>query len=122
MIRACRAMKNLDPETGQPLPAAVTPHQTDFDPLSPPAAPGSATSAAAARSVADRVESDAVRILDWLRRAGGATNEQVSEATGIFYPTCCARMNGLWKAGKVRKSNRTRMTTRLREATVWEPT
>lgn len=81
----------------------------------------SATSKAAAKSVAPTKETVRDKILKYIRSRGtdGATIEEIANATGIRIQTVCARRNELDFMGDVYDSGVRRTTSSGRYATVW---
>lgn len=78
---------------------------------------GSGTSAAAAHST--NATRDKGRVLDYIRRAGGATDDEVERALGMAHQTASARRRDLVLAGLVTESGHFRQTCRGCTATVW---
>lgn len=78
---------------------------------------GSGTSAAAAHVT--NATRDKGRVLDYIRRAGGATDDEVERAIGMAHQTASARRRDLVLAGLVTESGHYRQTCRGCTATVW---
>jgi len=78
---------------------------------------GSGTSAAAAH--ATNATRDKGRVLDHIRRVGGATDDEVERALGMAHQTASARRRDLVLAGLVTESGHYRETCRGCTATVW---
>lgn len=92
-----------------------------FDHLNPGSAPGSDTSAAAAKTMKPRASRLRESVLEFLRRRGslGATDEEIAEHLNMRYQTAAPRRWELWKAGLVLKSTQRRLTTSGCSAAVW---
>jgi hypothetical protein len=92
----------------------------DLDPV-PPAASHKPTSVAAAAKIAgDPARRQRALILDWLRREGGLgmTRQEIEHATFLPGDSVRPRVLELIEAGLVRETDRTRKTTKGRDAAV----
>ena len=88
--------------------------------IEPPSVRGSATSAAAAASVAGVTGPLRVQCYTVIHDAGrdGLTRDEVEVATGLKHQTATARVRELVKMGAVRETQRTRLTRSNRSAVV----
>lgn len=82
---------------------ALSPWLFRDDYPAPPAAPGSATSQAAAKDVAPRAGTQRSEVLAAIRSAGarGYTRHEISGVTGLSLQSVCARCNKLIEDGLV---------------------
>jgi hypothetical protein len=86
-----------------------------------PYVPESDTSRAAAEAKAPTAETDAARVLDFIRSRGahGATDDEAETALGMLHQNASARRRGLFLRGLVVDSGARRNTRSGRKATVW---
>jgi hypothetical protein len=77
------------------------------------------TSLAAYDSVRD-IESWTTRVRDYIKKAGGATADEVAAHFNVGHNTTSPRITLLIKRGLVRDSGTRRLTRASREAVVWE--
>lgn len=79
------------------------------------------TSREAALRIAPAVTNLRDQVMAFIERCGfdGATDEEISDATGMFLYTAAPRRNELVQMGRVVKSGRTRVTSRGGRAKVW---
>jgi hypothetical protein len=95
---------------------------TLFDELDrPPAQQHSPTSVAAADAIAPLTATLRRRVYEAIKAAGadGLTDEEGAEKVGISGNTYRPRRRELEQAGRIRDSERTRMTRSNRKAVVW---
>lgn len=99
--------------------AKMVPVQSEPRPLAPFAA-GSPTSHAAALAIEPHMGADAERVLRCIRSGGehGRTCQEVERLLDMPHETASARVNGLVKAGRVVRTERTRPTESGRGASV----
>jgi len=90
-------------------------------PYGVPFVSGSGTSEAAAVSMFEKAQTDALRVFRFVqsRGPGGATDYEIEQALGMLHQNASARRNGLVKEGYVCDSGSTRQTGSGRQATVW---
>jgi len=93
----------------------------DFYGGEPPAQSHSATSRAAASSIAPRIGALHRTIIAWLREHP-STDEQIQDALDMPANTQRPRRRELQLAGYVEDSGRTRLTRSLHNAVVWQLT
>ena len=80
---------------------------------------GQATQAEAAAKIAPHTARLQQTVLDCVRARGGATNEEITHATGIKTSSVCGRVNELVKAGKLKDSGERRACASGVKAKVW---
>jgi hypothetical protein len=80
---------------------------------------GTPTSRAAALSIMPRAGTLRAKVLATIIATNGATNEQISDRTGMLLQTVCARVNELARGGFIEDSGRTNRGRSGRDAVVW---
>lgn len=105
-----------------PAPAAAATSTTPTAMPDPPARHDGATSQAAAEAIRPCRQGQQQAIVAWLKQHGEGTREQIAAGTGIDVGSVCPRITELLAAGIVRKTTRTRKTSKGRGAGVLELT
>ena len=93
--------------------------QADLFGAPPPAVRNSATSRAAAAAVVPRLAPRRTAALAFIKRASGATCDEIEVSMDLLHQTASAMLRTLEKQGYITKTTNTRKTRRGSDATVY---